>query len=61
MTTRSARLGTANAGYRQILKQFALYGRALGGNLPFPQTRRIVFPDNRPATLPGWVELAVEG
>jgi hypothetical protein len=32
----------------------------LGGNLPFPKTRRIVFMDNRPATLPGWVELAVE-
>ena len=29
-------------------------------NLPFPKTRRIVFLNNRPATLPGWVELAVE-
>jgi len=33
----------------------------LAGNLPFPKTRRIVFLNNRPATLPGWVELTVEG
>jgi CRISPR-associated protein Csm5 len=61
MPTKSAWLDTTNADYRQILKQFALYDRELDGNLPFPKTRRIVFMDNRPATLPGWVELAVEG
>jgi CRISPR-associated protein Csm5 len=61
MSTKSAWLGTTNADYRQILKQFALYDRALESNLPFPRTRRIVFLDNRPATLPGWVELSVQG
>jgi CRISPR-associated protein Csm5 len=61
MPTKSAWLDTTNADYRQILKQFALYDRALEGNLPFPKTRRIVFLDNRPATLPGWVELSVQG
>jgi len=25
-----------------------------------PQTRRIVFLNNKPATLPGWAELAIE-
>jgi hypothetical protein len=35
--------------------------RALGSNLPFPKTRRIVFLNNKPATLPGWAELSVEG
>jgi hypothetical protein len=27
---------------------------------PFPKTRKIVFLENKPATLPGWVELFVE-
>ena len=35
--------------------------RALASNLPFPKTRRIVFLNNKPATLPGWAELSVEG
>jgi CRISPR-associated protein Csm5 len=39
--------------------QFGIYNRALDSNLPFPKTRRIVFLNNRPATLPGWAELAV--
>ncbi|HMC58246.1 MAG TPA: hypothetical protein VKJ01_03545, partial [Candidatus Solibacter sp.] len=51
---------TTNSDYRQILEQFQIYNRALATNLPFPKTRRIVFMNNRPATLPGWVELAVE-
>jgi hypothetical protein len=38
---------------------FFTYNRALDSNLPFPKTRRIVFLNNRPATLPGWAELAV--
>lgn len=29
-------------------------------NLPFPKTHRIVFHNNKPATLQGWVELTVE-
>jgi CRISPR-associated protein Csm5 len=53
-------LDTTNADYRQILGQFQIYNRALATNLPFPKTRRIVFMNNRPATLPGWVELSVQ-
>jgi CRISPR-associated protein Csm5 len=59
LTAKSAWLDTTNAEYRQILQQFALYNRALASNLPFPKTRRIVFLNNKPATLPGWVELEV--
>ena len=58
---KSAWLDTTNADYRQILEQYQIYNRALATNLPFPKTRRIVFIGNRPATLPGWVELTVEG
>ena len=61
MPTKSAWLDTANADYRQILQQFGMYDNALASKLPFPKTRRIVFLNNRPATLPGWVELSVQG
>jgi CRISPR-associated protein Csm5 len=60
LLTKSSWLDTTNPEYRQILQQFALYNRALASNLPFPKTRRIVFLNNKPATLPGWVEVGVE-
>ncbi len=60
LPTKSAWLDTTNADYRQILTQFALYNRALASNMPFPKTRKIVFLDNRPATLPGWAELSID-
>jgi hypothetical protein len=31
-----------------------------GSGLPSPKTRRIVFLNNQPATLPGWAVLEVE-
>ncbi|HTS25707.1 MAG TPA: type III-A CRISPR-associated RAMP protein Csm5 [Bryobacteraceae bacterium] len=60
LLTKSAWLDTTNADYRSILQQFSIYNRALSTNLPFPKTRRIVFLGNRPATLPGWVELSID-
>ena len=60
LLAKSAWLDTTNTDYRQILQQFVIYNRALSTNLPFPKTRRIVFLNNRPATLPGWAELAIE-
>jgi CRISPR-associated protein Csm5 len=59
LLAKSSWLDTNNPEYRQILQQFALYNRALASNLPFPKTRRIVFLNNQPATLPGWVELTI--
>jgi CRISPR-associated protein Csm5 len=59
LLAKSAWLDTSNPEYRQILQQYTIYNRALSSNLPFPKTRRIVFLNNRPATLPGWVELSV--
>lgn len=56
---KSAWLDTTNSDYRQILQAMSLYGKALGSNLPFPKTRRIVFANNRPAALPGWALLEV--
>ena len=60
LTTKSAWLDANNPDYREILRQYTIYNRALATNLPFPKTRRIVFLNNRPATLPGWAELTIE-
>jgi len=59
LTAKSAWLDTSNADYRDILKQYTIYNRALATNMPFPKTRRIVFLNNKPATLPGWAELSI--
>ena len=59
LLTKTAYLDTADAEYRQILQYLPLYSRALSANLPFPKTRRIVFLNNKPASLPGWVRLEV--
>lgn len=56
---KSAYLNTQDETYRQILKQFPLYARAIQTGLPFPKTRRIIFAGNQPSTLPGWVLLEV--
>jgi CRISPR-associated protein Csm5 len=53
--SKAAFLDTNDDSYRQVLRQVALYSRAIESRLPFPKTRRIVFLDNRPASLPGWV------
>lgn len=60
LPAKSGWLDTGNPDYRQILEQYGFYNRALASNLPFPKTRRIVFLNNRPATLPGWAELSIE-
>ena len=59
LTTKSVWLDSTNGDYRQILQQYTIYNRALSGGLPFPKTRRVVFLNDRPATLPGWVEIEV--
>ncbi len=46
--------------FRQILRSLPVYQQPLRSGLPFPKTRRIVFLNDQPAALPGWVELAFE-
>jgi len=60
LLSKSAWLDTSDPTYRQILQQVSLYGKAIGSNLPFPKTRRIVFLNNKPASLPGWALLEVQ-
>jgi CRISPR-associated protein Csm5 len=56
---KTAWLETGDAAYRDVLKQIPLYARAVESGMPFPKTRRIVFLQNQPAALPGWVVLEV--
>jgi CRISPR-associated protein Csm5 len=46
--------------HRKVLEALPFYERAIKSGLPFPKTRRVVFLKNKPATLPGWVELRVD-
>jgi CRISPR-associated protein Csm5 len=46
--------------YQKILRNLPLYRRAIDSGLPFPKTRRIVFQENKPASLPGWALIEVE-
>ena len=57
--TKVASTDTGGENYRQVLRQVGLYSRAIQTGLPFPKTRRIVFLEGRPATLPGWVRLEI--
>jgi hypothetical protein len=42
---------------REGLKPVPGYGQALRTGLPFPKTHRLIIRNNRPASLPGWVEV----
>jgi CRISPR-associated protein Csm5 len=56
---KSAWLDTENGAYRDVLKHVPLYQRALQTGLPFPKTRRVIFQQNHPASLPGWAMLEI--
>ncbi len=45
---------------RQVLRKLPFYARAIQTGLPFPKTRRIVFLDDQPATLPGWTLFEIQ-
>jgi len=57
--SKSAAIGMDEAEHRKVLGMMPFYERAIKSGLPFPKTRRVVFLKNKPATLPGWVELSV--
>jgi CRISPR-associated protein Csm5 len=53
-------LDTQDEAYRSLLGQLPFYARAIQTGLPFPKTRRVVFLNNQPAALPGWVLIEVD-
>jgi CRISPR-associated protein Csm5 len=58
---KSAYLETQDEAYRSILKNDSFYQRALQTGLPFPKTRRVIFQNGQPASLPGWILLETQG
>jgi CRISPR-associated protein Csm5 len=58
--SKSSAIGLPDEEYRRVLGALPYYERAIKTGMPFPKTRRIVFLKNKPATLPGWVELQVD-
>ena len=56
---KSAWLDTSSPDYRQILKSISVYNSPLASGLPFPKTRRVVFLNDQPASLPGWAKLEI--
>jgi CRISPR-associated protein Csm5 len=59
MLSKSAWLDTGDPTYRQIMQKASPHAKAMSSNLPFPKTRRILFLNNKPASLPGWALLDV--
>jgi CRISPR-associated protein Csm5 len=59
LLAKSAWLDTTDPTYRQIMQQVSWYQAPMKSNLPFPKTRRIVFLNNKPASLAGWTLLEV--
>jgi CRISPR-associated protein Csm5 len=45
--------------HRAILGQLSYYSKAIRSGLPFPKTRRIVFLQDHPSTLPGWAQFEI--
>ncbi len=50
---------TADETYREILRGLPFYSRAMQTGLPFPKTRRIIFLDDQPGTVAGWVRFEI--
>jgi CRISPR-associated protein Csm5 len=60
LLSKSAAIGADPADFRKAMGMLPYYQRAIQTGLPLPKTRRVVFLKNKPAALPGWVELRVE-
>jgi len=57
--SKTAFSNTQDTAYRDILKQLPFYARAIQSGLPFPKTRKILFLENQPAAIPGFVQLEI--
>ena len=44
---------------RDVLRKLPFYQRVIQSGLPFPKTRRVVFINDQPATLAGWMLLEI--
>jgi CRISPR-associated protein Csm5 len=60
LLAKTAVLDNDAARLREMLRDHPLYSSAIRTGMAFPKTRKIVFMSDRPATLPGWVQLQFE-
>jgi CRISPR-associated protein Csm5 len=51
---------TDSDAYRKVLRGVPSLGRAIRDKIPFPKTRRVIFAEGKPASIPGWVLLQLE-
>jgi CRISPR-associated protein Csm5 len=58
--SKAASHDTDSDAYRKILRAVPSIGRAIRDQIPFPKTRRVIFAQGKPATLPGWTKLQLE-
>ncbi len=55
MLSKASAADPENSQFREVLKNYPFYQRALQTGMPLPKTRRVVFEQGQPSTLPGWV------
>ena len=46
-------------GQQHVIGEGRVLRKAIDSGMPFPKTRRIVFENNKPASLPGWALLEI--
>jgi CRISPR-associated protein Csm5 len=51
---------TETEAYRKVLRAIPSIGKAIRDKVPFPKTRRLIFMDGKPSSIPGWVVLELE-
>lgn len=56
---KTAYLNMQDESFRGILRHIPLFQKAIQSGLPFPKTRRVIFQQGHPSSLPGWVMLEI--
>ena len=52
---------TETDSYRKVLRAIPSISKAIREKVPFPKTRRVIFMEGKPASIPGWAVLHLEG
>lgn len=55
--SKAGSLQTDEAAYRRILRTVPAIGRSMREGAGFPKTRRVVYQNGQPASIPGWARL----
>ena len=52
---------TETDAYRKVLRAIPSISKAIRDKVPFPKTRRLIFMDGKPTSIPGWAVLQLQG